>query len=140
MPVEKLVLNDVSVVVDGTTLTTRAREVDINTSAAQLDATAFGGNGWEESEPGLKSGEITVTFYQGFDADGTYDVLWPLHDSGDEFVIRIGPKGDSGATTNPVFVANVKIYDFHYLQGSVGELSTNPVVFRLTGPPTLNTT
>ncbi len=140
MAIEKLVLNDVSVMCDGVTLTTRAREVDINTTTNALDATAFGGNGWEETEAGLKSGEISVTFYQGFDTNGPHDVLWELHDAGDEFEIRIGPKGDSGATDNPVFVAPVKIYDYHFLQGTVGELSTNPVVFRLTGPPTLNTT
>jgi hypothetical protein len=137
---EKLVLMDTSVIVDGVTLTTSAREVDINTSAAVLDATAFGGNGWEENEPGLKTGEITVTFYQGFDANGVYATLWPLSETNEEFEIRIGPKGDTGAADNPVFVADVKLYDFHYLQGEVGQLSMNPVVFRLTGPPTLNTT
>lgn len=137
---EKLVLKDVSVVVDNTTLTTSAREVDLNFSKAQLDATAFGGNGWEESETGTRTGEISVTFYMGFDASGVHATLWPLFDNDDEFTLRIGPKGDAGATDNPVVVATVKIYDYHYLQGAVNELSTNPVVFRLTGPPTLNTT
>ena len=42
----KLPLNNVSVMVDGVTLTTKAREVDINLSAAVLDATGFGGDGW----------------------------------------------------------------------------------------------
>lgn len=140
MPVEKLVLRNVSVVVDGTTLTTRAKSVDINLSKTKLDATAFGGNGWEESETGTRTGEISVTFFEGFDASGTHATLWPLFDNDDEFLIRIGPKGDNGATTNPVFVAPVKIYDYHYLQGDVNTLSENPVTFNLTGPPTLNTT
>lgn len=137
---EKLILRDVSVVVDGTTLTESARSVTINTSADEVDVTAFGGSGWREFEPGLKAGQIDVEFYQGFDASGVHATLWPLADSGDAFEIRIGPKGDSGATDNPVFVAEVKLFAYSFLQGNVGEASTNPVTFRLTGAPSLNTT
>lgn len=137
---EKLVLEDVSVIVDGVTLTTSARAVTIDTSADELDATAFGGSGWREFEPGLRAGTIEVEFFQGFDASGVHDTLWPLSETSEEFVIRIGPKGDSGATDNPVFVANVKLFQYRFLQGTVGELSTNPVTFRLTGAPSLNTT
>lgn len=137
---EKLILRDVSVVVDGTTLTTSARSVDIDASADELDVTAFGGSGWREFEPGLKAGTVTIEFYQGFDASGVHATLWPLTETNEEFEIRIGPKGDSGATTNPVFVANVKLFGYHFLQGEVGAASTNPVTFRLTGAPSLNTT
>jgi hypothetical protein len=137
---EKLVLRDVSVMVDGTTLTRSARSVDVDTSADELAADTFGGDGWHEFEPGLKSGTITVEFYQGFDSGGVHETLWPLSESNDEFEIRIGPKGDAGASDNPVFVANVKLYAYKFLQGAAGELSPNPVTFRLTGAPSLNTT
>lgn len=137
---EKLILRDVSVMVDGTTLTTSARSVDIDTSADELDVTAFGGDGWREFEPGLKAGTIAVEFYQGFDASGAHATLWPLSESNEEFEIRIGPKGDSGASDNPVFVANVKLFAYKFLQGEVGQPSPNPVTFRLTGAPSLNTT
>jgi hypothetical protein len=137
---EKLILRDVSVVVDGTTLTTSARSVNVNFSAAEVNVTAFGGDGWEEFEPGLKSGEIEVEFYQGFDSGGVHDTLFPLSESNEEFVLRIGPKGDTGASDNPVFVANVKLYGYRFLQGDVGAASTNPVTFRMTGAPTLNST
>jgi len=140
MAIEKLVLNDVSVMVDGVTLTTRARSVDIDMSADELEATAFGGSGWKEFEAGLKEGAIAVEFFQGFDSGGTHDTLWPLHEDNEEFEIRIGPKGDSGASDNPVFVANVKLFQYKFLQGEVGQLSPNPVTFKLTGPPTLNNT
>ncbi len=137
---EKLILNDVSVVVDGSTLTTSARSIDIDASADELDVTAFGGDGWREFEPGLRAGTIAVEFYQGFDASGVHNTLWPLAETGEEFEIRIGPKGDTGATDNPVFVGQVKLFAYKPLQGAVGEASANPVTFRLTGAPTLNTT
>lgn len=137
---EKLILRDVSVVIDDNTLTESARSVTIDTSADEIDVTAFGGSGWREFEPGLKAGTIEVEFYQGFDASGVHATLWPLAESNAGFIIRIGPKGDNGAANNPVFVANVKLFGYRFLQGAVGEASTNPVTFRLTGAPTLNTT
>lgn len=136
----KLILKDVSVFVDGNELTRRARSVDIDTSAAEVDVTAFGGDGWQEFEPGLKSGQVTVEFFQDFDADSVHDTLWPHAEDNDEFEIRIGPKGDIGALDNPVFVATVKMYEYHPLNGAVGEASTNQVTFRLVGAPSLNTT
>jgi hypothetical protein len=136
----KVILRDVSVLVDGVDLTERARSVNIDTSAEEIDVTAFGGSGWREFEPGLKAGTVEVEFYQDFDASEVHATLWPLHESNEEFEIRIGPAGDSGATANPVFVADVKLFAYRFLQGAVGEASTNPVTFRLTGAPTLNTT
>lgn len=137
---EKKILRNVSVIVDGVTLTTRARSVDVDLSADELDVTAFGGSGYREFEPGLKQGQVTVEFYQGFDANGTHQTLWPLAESNEEFEIRIGPEGDVAADTNPVFQANVKLYAYKFLQGEVGAASTNPVTFRLTEAPIIDTT
>lgn len=137
---EKLILRDVSVEVDGVTLTTSARAVTIDTSADEIDTTAFGGSGWREFEPGLKQGSIEVEFYQGFDANGVHATLWPLAEDNSQFRIRIGPKGNTGATDNPVFEAQVKLFQYRFLQGTVGEASTNPVTFRLVEAPTLDIT
>lgn len=136
----KIILRDVSVFVDGVDLTTRARSVNIDTSADEIDVTAFGGSGWREFEPGLKAGTIEVEFYQDFDAGMTHATLWPLAESNEAFEIRIGPTGDAGAEDNPVFVGDVKLFSYRFLQGEVGAASTNPVTFRLTGAPTLDTT
>lgn len=140
MSVEKKILRNVSVMVNSTTLTTRARSVDIDLSADELDVTAFGGSGYREFEPGLKQGQVTVEFYQGFDTDGTHQTLWPLAESNEEFTIRIGPEGDTATETNPVFQAQVKLYAYKFLQGEVGAASTNPVTMRLTEAPILDTT
>lgn len=137
---EKLILRDVSVTADGTDLSASARSVTIDTSADEVDVTAFGGDGWREFEPGLKAGTIEVEFYQGFDALGVHQTLWPLSETNEEFVLAIGPKGATAATTNPIFTANVKLFSYRFLQGEVGAASTNPVSFRLTGAPTLDVT
>lgn len=137
---EKKILRNVSVVVGNDTLTTRARSVDIDLSADELDVTTFGGSGYREFEPGLKQGTIAVEFFQGFDSGGTHQVLWPHAEANDAFYIRIGPEGDVAADTNPVFEALVKLFAYKFLQGAVGEASTNPVTFRLIEAPTIDTT
>jgi len=135
-----MILRNVSVMVNGVDLTQRARSVNIDTSADEIDVTAFGGSGWREFEPGLKAGTIEVEFYQDFDANSVHATLWPLAESSEEFELRIGPDGDTGATDNPVFTGDVKLFGYRFLQGEVGAASTNPVTFRLTGAPTLDTT
>jgi hypothetical protein len=119
-------------------LTTRARSVDIDTSADEEDVTAFGGDGWREFEPGLKQGQISVEFYADFAAGSVHATLWPIHEGDLEVEMRIGPQGDVGAADNPVFVGMVKLFGYHYLNGEVGAASTNQVTFRLTGAPTLD--
>lgn len=136
---EKLILRDVSVSVDGTLLTTSARSVNIDTSADEVETTTFGGNGYHEFEPGLHAGTIEVEFLQGFDAGGVHETLWPLSQSHEEFIIAIGPKGATPATTNPIFTAPVKLFGYRFLQGEVGAASPNPVTFRLIDAPTLDT-
>lgn len=137
---EKLVLRDVSIRVDGTQLQTRCRRVTVNETADELAADAFGGNGYKEYEPGLIDATITAEFYKSFDTGGDHDVLYPLWTSKEEFEVRIGAEGDSGAVDTPVYVAPVKIYNYSFLDGEVGQLAINPVVFRLTGPPSLDIT
>lgn len=135
----KTILKNVSVMADAVLLTTRAKSVDIDESANQVDVTAFGGNGYQEFEQGLKTGQVAVEFYQDFDAGSVHATLRPLFDNDTEFELRIGPDGDTGATDNPVWVGTVKLFGYKHLSGTVGDASINPVTFAITGPPSLDT-
>ena len=137
---EKLILRNVSVNVDGSDLSSSARAVTVDTSADEVEVTAFGGVGYHEFEPGLHAGSVEVEFYQGFDALGVHATLWPLSQTHEEFTIIIGPKGATAATDNPLFTAPVKLFQYRFLQGEVGAASPNPVTFRLTNAPTLDVT
>lgn len=132
-----LVLNNCTVVADHVTLTTSAKQVDVGITVDQLDGTAFGGNGWREFVQGLKTGSIQITFKQDFNAGGVHYTLYPLFVSGAEFDLRIGPASDSNTITNPVMLCHVRLFEYHFLQGSVGEISENPVTFQMTREPTL---
>jgi len=132
------VLRNVAIVVDGTPLTEDADEVTISEEADQQDSTTFGNDGYRTFERGLITGTIQVRFNQNFDPNSTHDTLYPLWVSGEEFELSVHPDGESGS--DPVYVADVKLFSYSFLQGSVGEISRNPVSFQLTAPPRLNNT
>lgn len=134
------VLRNVSVRVDGNLLTDSADEVTITEEADQQDSTTFGTNGYRTFERGLITGTIQVRFNQDFESGGVHDILYPLWTGGDEFELRIGPDGDTGSATNPIYIVEVKMFGYSFLQGSVGEISRNPVTFALAGPPSLDNT
>lgn len=140
--VEKKIFRNVSVRVNGETMTRRARKVTVAATATEEDVTTFGGNGWQEIEQGLKSGTITVEFFQGDYGDATSvdSVIRPFWDSGDECEIRIGPEGDTGASDNPVFVAPVKVMNYTYIDAEVAKPTIAPIEFRLTDAPSIDTT
>ncbi len=134
------VLRNVSVMVDGNVLTQSADEVTITEEADQQDATTFGNAGYRTFERGLITGTVQVRFNQDFDSGGVHDTLYPFWVSGEEIEIRIGPDGDTGSATNPIYIAQVRMFAYSFLQGSVGEISRNPVTFQLTQAPTLDAT
>ena len=132
------VLRNVSVVVDGTPLTDSADEVTITEEADQQDATTFGTGGYRTFERGLITGTIQVRFNQDFDSGGVHDTLYPLWTSGDVFEVAIAPTGESSG--DPIYIADVRMFAYSFLQGSVGEISRNPVTFQLTNQPRLDNT
>lgn len=134
------VLRNVSIRVDGTLLTDSADEVTITEEADQQDSTTFGTNGYRTFERGLITGTIQVRFNQDFDSGGVHDTLYPLWTGGDSFEIRISPDSDDSGATVPVYIAEVKMFAYSFLQGSVGEISRNPVTFALVDAPSLDDT
>lgn len=129
------VLRNVTIEVDGTSLGYQADEVTISEEADQQDSTTFGNDGYRTFERGLITGTIQVRFNQNFDPNATHDTLYPLWVSGDEFELAI-----ASDSSDPVYVADVRLFAYSFLQGSVGEISRNPVTFQLTAPPRVNNT
>lgn len=132
------VLRNVYVSVDGTDLSSKADEVTITEEADQQDATTFGNDGYRTFERGLITGTINVRFNMDHgDSGGVHDTLYPIWVAGDEVELAIGPEGSSGPD---IYVADVRLFSYSFVQGSVGEISRNPVTFQLTAPPRVNNT
>lgn len=126
----KVVLKDASITVNSVDLSTRCRQVTIEDSAEEVDATTFQGNGYRELLQGLKTAEIQAELVQDFASGSVHSTLNPLYQSGGSFTVLV--KGDDAAVsaTNPSFSMTATLSAYSPLAGTVGELSVISVVFR----------
>lgn len=130
----KIVLKDVVVVVDGTTLSNRARSVEINTEFDEHDVSGFGTGKYKEMAKGLASAEATVTFYQDFDAANVDAILWPLSQSDTPFPVEFRPSSGAVSATNPKYsLPAALLFSYSPLAGEIGQPSTTDVTFRNAG-------
>ncbi len=92
------VLQDCRVYADEIDLSGQANEVGSSGSSRMNDKTSFDSGGWEESEPGLRKGVITVQTYlsEALNGtaleEGTLDVVVTLTDDNAEFSNAYGLK------------------------------------------------
>lgn len=126
----KLVLRDCYIEVDGTDFSSHVSSVTINLAKDEIDTTNFGGDGRERAH-GLKDDSFEVTFQQDYDADSVDDVLYPLWNDEEEFVVKVRPRRGSGAAApnNPEYSATCILLEYTPLAGDVGDLSTTDVSF-----------
>jgi hypothetical protein len=126
----KLILRDCFIEVDGTDLSGRASSVTIDEPADEVDTSTFGG-GYHEVDRGLKDATITIAFFQDHASGSVDQVLGPLHESGDEFLVRVRPvKGSAQSATNPERRMIGRLFNYSPIAGAVGEASTTDVTIR----------
>lgn len=130
----KFVLLNAGISVNGVDLSKDAHTVTVSDSAANLDATAFGGNGYVQELRGLKTATVTVEFYSDFAASATHATLYSLYNSGTTFALTILPDSTVGASaTNPRGSMTAALYDYSPLAGQVGNVASFQATFRNAG-------
>lgn len=126
----KLILRDCYVAIDGVDLSDRASSATVETPSDEVDVSTFGG-GFHEIDRGLRDATITITFHQDHDSGSVDDVLNPLNDSGDEFMVQVRPvKSAVASATNPERRMIGKLFNYSPIAGAVGEASTTDVPIR----------
>src|SRR5690606_26085835 len=102
--------------------------VTVNLAKDEIDTTNFGGDGRERAH-GLKDDSFEVTFQQDFDANKVDDVLYPLWDQEEEFVVKVRPRAAATSANNPEYSATCILLEYTALAGDVGDLSPTDVSF-----------
>ena len=129
----KLVLNDVTVTINGTALTTSVSKAELAIEADDVETTAFGGNGWRTRIGGLKAANVSLTFMQDYAAASVDATLFPLLNTIGTVVIT--PAGTAVSATNPSFTFNCLINSLTE-GGQVGDLATFDVTWPVSGAVT----
>ena len=121
---------DHSITINGTAFSTALQSVELMVEAAELETTAFGGT-FRERIAGLKTGSVTLNFFQDFAAGAVDATLFPLLGSNATVVVK--PTSGTVSATNPAFTAVCLVVTYSPFSSSVsdtgfdGEVCYQPV-------------
>jgi hypothetical protein len=131
--VAKFTLTDASITINSVDLSAHAFSIDINLEKDKIDVSGFSSTSATEYLPGKKEEEFTVQFRQDFAAAKVDATLWPLYNNGTTFPFVIKPTSAAVSATNPSYSGNANLYEYHPLDGDLGDASETSVTFQITG-------
>ena len=121
-------LTDAHVIVNGVVLSDHANQVTVQDSREQKDITAFGASSKAYAK-GLGDASITIQFFQDFAAGEVHATLQPLIASSTGVTIEVRPTSAARSATNPAALMTGLLFEYKFLDGSVGEPSQIQAVF-----------
>lgn len=123
---------DHKITVNGTNLSNVLQSVSLDLSSDELETTAFGG-GWRTRVAGLKSGSVTLNFFQDFAAAAVDATLYPLYNGGSYATVVITPTSTAVSATNPAYTAVCLVSQYQPFASSVGDIATMSVTWQTNG-------
>ncbi len=123
---------DHKITVNGTNLSNVLQSVSLDLSSDELETTAFGG-GWRTRVAGLKSGSVTLNFFQDFAAGAVDATLYPLYSGGSYATVVITPTSTAVSATNPAYTAVCLVSQYQPFASSVGDIATMSVTWMTNG-------
>ncbi len=126
---------DHRITVNGTAFSNVLQSVSLDLSSDEIETTAFGGN-WRTRIAGLRSGSVTLNFYQDFAAGAVDAVLYPLFNAGAMATVVVQPTSATVSATNPAFTAVCLVSQYQPFSASVGDVATLSVTWPTNGTVT----
>lgn len=123
---------DHKITLNGTNLSNVLQSASLDLSADELETTAFGG-GWRTRVAGLKSGSVTLNFFQDFGATAVDSTLHPLFNGGSYATVVITPTSTAVSSTNPAYTAVCLVSQYQPFSASVGDIATLSVTWPTSG-------
>ena len=133
MPV--YVATDHKITVNGTAFANVLQSVSLDLSLDEIETTAFGGL-WRTRVAGLRSGSVTLNFYQDFGAGAVDAVLAPLFTAGSYATVVVNPTSSATSATNPAWTAVCLVSQYQPFSASVGDIATLSVTWPTSGTVT----
>lgn len=106
-------------------------EVELPIDADEVDNTAFSPLGWRTYIPGLKKGEMKLTFNDDFASTTVDDRLWSWF--GTTIAAAVKAVNAANSATNPEYQFSTVVSKMIPLAGKVGELANQPLTWKVTG-------
>jgi hypothetical protein len=133
MPV--YVATDHKITVNGTAFSNVLQSVSLDLSLDEVETTAFGGL-WRTRVAGLRSGSVTLNFFQDFGAGAVDAVIAPLFTAGSYATVVVNPTSSATSATNPAWTAICLVSQYQPFSASVGDIATLSVTWPTSGTVT----
>ena len=127
----KLVITNANITIGATDVSASVASVQIETSADEVETTAFGDTG-KTRVGGLLDTTISLSMHNDYSA--IEGLVYPLIGSTTTIVVK--PNGTAVSTTNPSYTATVLVTGWSPVNGAVGELNTADVSWPVSGTVT----
>jgi len=132
----KFVLNNPEITINSVDLSDHVASVTLTENYAEVATTAFGSTAVTRIA-GLGDHSISLDFHEDFAASEVHATISPL--IGATTTVTVKPVNETTATTNPQFSATVLVTEWPLLSGSVGDLASASVTWRMSGAITTAT-
>ena len=129
------VATDHKITVNGTAFSNVLQSVSLDLSLDEIETTAFGG-GWRTRIAGLRSGSVTLNFFQDFAAGSVDAVIAPLFTAGSYATVVVNPTSGTTTATNPAWTAVCLVSQYQPFSSSVGDIATVSVTWPTSGTVT----
>jgi len=129
------VATDHKITVNGTAFSNVLQSVSLDLSSDEIETTAFG-SGFRTRIAGLKSGSVTLNFFQDFAAGSVDAILAPLFTAGSYATVVINPTSTATSSTNPAWTAVCLVSQYQPFSSSVGDIATVSVTWPTSGTVT----
>jgi hypothetical protein len=126
----KFAATDYKVMVGTVNLSTSLQSVELSIESDDLETTAFGTE-WRSRIGGLKSGSVTLSFFQDFGAAAVDTTLYPLLNTAATVVIT--PTSGTVSATNPTYTFAALVTQYSPFASSVGDIATLSVTWPVSG-------
>jgi len=126
---------DHKITLNGTNLSNVLQSVSLDISSDEIETTAFGG-GWRTRIQGLKSGSVTLNFFQDFGASSVDATITPLFNAGSYATVVVTPTSSAVSATNPAWTAVCLVSQYQPFSASVGDIATLSVTWPTSGTVT----
>lgn len=133
----KFVVSATTVKIGETNVSANVASATLELTAADVDVTDFGSDGFTEVIGGLKSGTVTLDFHSDYGIGGINTILNPL--LGTIATVTLVPNGTVISAANPLITVPVLVNGLSAIAGAVGDLSSFSVSFPTSGSATFAT-
>ena len=127
----KIIFTDPSITLNAVDISSHVTQIEISTTAPDVDVTGFGPTEGMEYAAGKPDNEVTLTMIQDYDAGKIDATIWPLLRTETTLVAK--PTSEAVGATNPSFTMKVLVSNYTPLAATVNERGEVSVTWKVNG-------